>query len=255
MDREVLRAPRWRSSRSPPRRACTSCRSLLARGRGGRRRSHETHRDEGRGQPVLRRGAGAGGPRADRRERRRVTVPDTVEEVLGGRIGRLAAEERRLLEVASVVGKDVPSAAPLLTDSPDAQFREGLRKLQAAEFLYEVASGGDPEYAFRHALTQEVAYGLLSAHQRRLLHARIVEAIQKLFAGRVEATSSGSPITPERGAVGAGGGLSAGRGNARLRALREPGGGHWFEQALDALGHCCGRRRDRPKRPTSPGYA
>src|SRR2546422_3048516 len=37
-----------------------------------------------------------------------LTVPDTIQEVLLGRIGRLAPEDKRLLEIAAVVGKDVP---------------------------------------------------------------------------------------------------------------------------------------------------
>src|SRR5207244_8747693 len=36
------------------------------------------------------------------------TVPDTIQEVLLGRIGRLAPDDKRLLEIAAVVGKDVP---------------------------------------------------------------------------------------------------------------------------------------------------
>ena len=166
-------------------------------------------------------------------------VPDTIEEVLRARIGWLAEAERTLLQSAAVIGKDVPAALlRLLTDSPDAQFQEGLRKLEAAEFLYEVASGGDPEYAFRHALTQEVAYGLLSAQQRRLLHARIVEAIQKLFAGRVEAhverlahhARSGELWEPAAGYL-RDAGMRAFAHSANQEAVT------WFEQALDALGH------------------
>src|SRR5262249_53106397 len=40
------------------------------------------------------------------------------------------------------------------------------------------------EYAFKHALTHEVAYGSLLREQRRALHVRIVQAIALARAGR-----------------------------------------------------------------------
>ena len=115
-----------------------------------------------------------------------MTVPDTIEEVLGGRIDRLAAEERRLLEVAAVVGKDVPfpvvHAVSGLTE--DALTR-AFEHLTSAEFLYETSPGPETEYTFKHTLTHEVAYGRLLAEPRRTLHARIAEAIERLYPTRL----------------------------------------------------------------------
>jgi DNA-binding NtrC family response regulator/tetratricopeptide (TPR) repeat protein len=169
-------------------------------------------------------------------------VPDTIEDVLRARIGWLGEEERTLLQSAAVIGKDVPAALlRLLTDLPDERFQEGVRKLQVAEFLYEVATGGELEYAFKHALTQEVAYGLLSAPQRRMLHARIVEATQKLFAGRVEQHVERLAYHARSGglweqAVGylRDAGTRAFAHSANQEAVA------WFEQALDALGRLPG---------------
>ena len=50
--------------------------------------------------------------------------------------------------------------------------------LDEASFFPEI------EYTFKHALTQEVAYGSLLHETRRTLHARIVDAIERLYAGR-----------------------------------------------------------------------
>ena len=54
--------------------------------------------------------------------------------------------------------------------------------LQAAEFLYETALFPELEYTFKHALTQEVAYGGLLQERRRALHARIVRAFEALVS-------------------------------------------------------------------------
>ena len=55
-----------------------------------------------------------------------------------------------------------------------------LAHLQAAEFLYETRLVPERVYTFKHALTHEVAYGSLLQERRRLLHARIVEALEAL---------------------------------------------------------------------------
>ena len=105
-------------------------------------------------------------------------IPATAQAILAARIDRLAPEDKRLLQAASVVGKDVPF--PLLeaiADLPEASLRQGLARLQAAEFLYETSLFPDLEYTFKHALTHEVAYGSLLQERRRALHARIVQAI------------------------------------------------------------------------------
>ena len=115
-----------------------------------------------------------------------MTVPDTVEEVLGGRIDRLPAEERRLLEIAAVVGKDVafPVVHAVAGLSQEALTR-AFERLKSSEFLYETSPGPEIEYTFKHTLTHEVAYGRLLAEPRRILHARIADAIERLYPTRL----------------------------------------------------------------------
>ena len=113
-------------------------------------------------------------------------VPATVQAVLGARIDRLPAEEKRLLQTAAVIGTEVP--LPLLQDIAELSevaLHRGLAHLQAAEFLYETRLFPEHEYTFKHALTYEVAYGSLLQERRRLLHARIVEALEALAGDRM----------------------------------------------------------------------
>ena len=51
--------------------------------------------------------------------------------------------------------------------------------------LYETNLFPELEHTFKHALTHEVAYGTLLGDRRRALHARIVEAIERLYADRL----------------------------------------------------------------------
>jgi class 3 adenylate cyclase/tetratricopeptide (TPR) repeat protein len=113
-------------------------------------------------------------------------VPATVQAVLAARIDRLPPEEKRLLQTAAVIGNEVP--LPLLqtiAELSEEALHRGLAHLQAAEFLYETRLFPEPEYTFKHALTHEVAYNSLLQQRRRVLHARIVGALEVLAPGRV----------------------------------------------------------------------
>jgi class 3 adenylate cyclase/tetratricopeptide (TPR) repeat protein len=113
-------------------------------------------------------------------------VPATVQAMLAARIDRLSTEDKRLLQVASVVGKDVPFALlQAIAELPEEALRSGLDRLQAAEFLYETSLYPEVEYTFKHALTHDVAYQSLLHDRRRALHARIADAIERLYRDRL----------------------------------------------------------------------
>jgi tetratricopeptide (TPR) repeat protein len=113
-------------------------------------------------------------------------VPATVQAVLAARIDRLPPEEKRLLQTAAVIGTEVPwPVLQAIAELPEAELHHGLAHLQAAEFLYETRLFPEPAYTFKHALTHEVAYGSLLQERRRALHARIVEALQRLAPDRL----------------------------------------------------------------------
>jgi tetratricopeptide (TPR) repeat protein len=112
-------------------------------------------------------------------------VPATVQALLAARIDRLPLEDKRLLQTAAVIGTEV--AWPLLqaiADVPEEALYRSLAQLQAAEFLYETSLFPERAYTFKHALTHEVAYGSLLHERRRVLHARIVEALEVLAGDR-----------------------------------------------------------------------
>ena len=113
-------------------------------------------------------------------------VPASVQTILAARIDRLPGQEKQLLQAASVIGKDVPYALlAAIAEQPDDVLRRGLAHLHEAEFLYETQLFPDMEYTFKHALTHEVTYGSLLQERRRQLHARIVSAIEQLYADRL----------------------------------------------------------------------
>ena len=112
---------------------------------------------------------------------RAIHVPTTVQALLAGRIDRLPPEEKRLLQAASVIGKDVPFAL-LQAINEEGDLRQGLAHLQAAEFLYEAHLFPELRYTFKHALTHEVAFASLLQERRMALHLRILEALENQLA-------------------------------------------------------------------------
>jgi class 3 adenylate cyclase/tetratricopeptide (TPR) repeat protein len=112
-------------------------------------------------------------------------VPATVQAVLAARIDRLPAEAKRLLQTAAVLGTEVPlPLVQAIAELPEDALQRALAHLQAAEFLYETRLFPERQFTFKHALTHEVAYSTLLQERRRVLHARIVEALEALAGER-----------------------------------------------------------------------
>ncbi len=115
-----------------------------------------------------------------------VQIPATVQAVLAARIDRLPAGDKAILQMAAVIGKDVPLVLlQAIAELPEEALRQGLTRLQAAEFLYETRLFPDLEYTFKHALTHDVTYGSLLQDRRRTLHGQIVETIERLYPDRL----------------------------------------------------------------------
>ena len=60
-----------------------------------------------------------------------------------------------------------------------------LSGLQGLEFVHLKNPSPEPTYFFKHALTQEVAYGSLLITKRKELHQRIGDAIEQIYPERL----------------------------------------------------------------------
>ena len=115
-----------------------------------------------------------------------IDVAPTVQAVLTARIDRLPPDEKRLLQSAAVIGKDLPLAVlQAIADVSEEELRLSLKHLQAAEFLYETSVPPESEYTFKHALTHDVALSSVLHGRRQVLHARVMEAIELLYRDRL----------------------------------------------------------------------
>jgi class 3 adenylate cyclase/tetratricopeptide (TPR) repeat protein len=113
-------------------------------------------------------------------------VPATVQTVLAARIDRLGPDAKRLLQAASVAGKEVTERALVLVAglADRGAGEDALRELIGAGFLYELELYPERVLAFRHPLTREVAYGSQLAEQRARTHVAVARATIELNPDR-----------------------------------------------------------------------
>ena len=114
-------------------------------------------------------------------------IPATVHAVLAARIDRLSAEQKSLLQTASMIGEEVPAELlQPIAGLPWERLNTVLAELQAAEFLYQTRLLPQPQYTFKHALTRQVVYESVLTERRRAVHQKIVELGETLYADRID---------------------------------------------------------------------
>ena len=106
-------------------------------------------------------------------------VPTSVQGLISSRLDRLAREEKQLAHHASVIGSVFwAGAVAHLGGENGAQAadpRPGLGELERRDFVAHQAVStvaGEDEYAFKHILMRDVAYGQVPKGRRAQLHLR-----------------------------------------------------------------------------------
>src|SRR5258708_559019 len=117
-----------------------------------------------------------------------ISMPSTLTGVLGTRIDRLSEEPRRILQIASVIGRSFERDILVrLTESESSSTVDAhLQKLEQAGLIHEVRAPSESGFMFRHALVQDAAYGSILLKQRRALHTRTGIILEERHADRIE---------------------------------------------------------------------
>ena len=115
-------------------------------------------------------------------------LPETVQGIIAARIDGLEPEEKVLLQDAAVVGKVFwLGAVAGLGQSERWTLEERLHALERKEFVRRErrsSVAAESEYAFRHLLVRDVAYGQIPRAARAEKHRRAAEWLEGL--GRAE---------------------------------------------------------------------
>jgi predicted ATPase len=114
-------------------------------------------------------------------------IPPTVQAILAARIDRLPSDAKDLLQTLAVIGREFQlGLIEGVTRRSDEELERMLDVLQLGEFIYEQPSFSESAYIFKHALTQEVAYGSMLVKRRKELHEATARQIEALFNSHLE---------------------------------------------------------------------
>lgn len=115
----------------------------------------------------------------------RVVIPPTINDVIMARIDRLEEQTRNLIKVASVIGRSffdrILKEVATSIDSVD----ERISYLKDAQFIKDRLRMEELEYQFKHALAQEAVYESTLLEQRKALHLKVAQSIEKIFQERL----------------------------------------------------------------------
>jgi tetratricopeptide (TPR) repeat protein len=112
-------------------------------------------------------------------------VPETLHALIAARLDGLSAEERRLLQDTSVLGKTFTKDAVAALAGTGAEVEPLLTGLVRKEVLGVQADPRSPEhgqYGFLQDLVRHVAYETLSKRERRAKHLAAAEYLSRAFA-------------------------------------------------------------------------
>ncbi len=115
------------------------------------------------------------------------TLPPRVHAVLVGRLLQLSASARGFVELAATIGREF--TLDLLATVGNADAESAVRALDELWHKRIVREQGANSYDFTHDKLREVAYGEISAPQRRMLHRRVAQALEAMHAEDLDSVS------------------------------------------------------------------
>ena len=114
-----------------------------------------------------------------------IGIPATIRGVLTARLDRLEHDKKRIVQEASVIGREFFYDILQRISAYTGHLTDSLTTLQGLDLIRLHRDDPDLEYIFKHALTQEVAYHGLLKKERREIHEQIAQVIERLFHYRL----------------------------------------------------------------------
>ena len=124
----------------------------------------------------------------DPRDMASLELPDGLQRLVMARIDRLSEGEKATIKVASVIGRWCRARWVAESYPPAGRPEEvatHLERLHELDLMPLRTAAPEPEYQFKHAITQEVAYQSLTFQLREALHERVGLFIERTYPDRL----------------------------------------------------------------------
>jgi predicted ATPase len=114
-------------------------------------------------------------------------MPESVKTVINERVESLGENAVELLRMASVIGREFPlQLLQKFTGEEEEELIGVMDRCEEVGLVHSSQALGEEKYAFTHDLLQEALYESIGRARRRRYHLRIAQAIEKLYASRLE---------------------------------------------------------------------
>jgi class 3 adenylate cyclase/tetratricopeptide (TPR) repeat protein len=152
-------------------------------------------------------------------------IPETVQGLIAARLDLLDPEQKALLQDAAVIGKRFwTGTLASLAERPGLE--SALHELERKEFVRRERSStivDETEYAFRHLLVRDVAYGLIPRAERAAKHLAAARWTEQLGRREDHAEMLAHHYLEALELTTAAGGSTAGFADAARAALTDSG--------------------------------
>jgi class 3 adenylate cyclase/tetratricopeptide (TPR) repeat protein len=115
-----------------------------------------------------------------------LSFPTTIQAVIRARLDRLDGSTRESLRLASVIGREFTRRILEQISDSTERLSASLETLKDLELIQQTRVVPEAEYLFKHVITQEVTYETLLKQKRKELHGLVAQAIEELYADRLE---------------------------------------------------------------------
>jgi class 3 adenylate cyclase/predicted ATPase len=123
---------------------------------------------------------GDGASRPSSGQRRALGVPATLQASLMARLDRLGPTPKKIAQIGATIGREFSYELLLsVAEKSDAEARAALERLGDAGLVFCQGTPPNATFLFNHALVRDAAYGSLLRSDRRHMHKRIAEEIER----------------------------------------------------------------------------
>lgn len=111
-------------------------------------------------------------------------VPIKLNELISAKIDKLAPELKRVIQLASVIGKEFTEQILKQLVEPPGNLTSDLKLLKKADIIRSTQPGH--QYSFKHIITRDVVYNSILKSDRKDYHESVGFAIEQIYKDNPE---------------------------------------------------------------------